>query len=127
MDAARRCLLSRPRGVREGDAAGVVSAGNTGALMAMAKLALRTLPGIDRPAIAAIFPTMRGESVMLDLGANVECDAEKATAFDTIAYATTVDTHIVVIAALPLPPIVTCGPMTVNGPIWTSSATFASG
>lgn len=67
--------------VREGTAAGVVSAGNTGVLMAMAKLTLRTLPGIDRPAIAAIFPTMRGESVMLDLGANVECDAENLAQF----------------------------------------------
>lgn len=67
--------------VREGRAAGVVSAGNTGALMAMAKVSLRTLPGIDRPAIAAIFPTMRGESVMLDLGANVECDAENLVQF----------------------------------------------
>jgi len=67
--------------VKEGNAAGVVSAGNTGALMAMAKLALRTLPGIDRPAIAAIFPTIRGESVMLDLGANVECDANNLVQF----------------------------------------------
>ena len=67
--------------VRDGEAAGVVSAGNTGALMALAKLALRTLPGIDRPAIAAIFPTMRGESVMLDLGANVECDSENLIQF----------------------------------------------
>ncbi|MEE2995890.1 MAG: phosphate acyltransferase PlsX [Pseudomonadota bacterium] len=67
--------------VRDGNTAGVVSAGNTGALMGMAKLALRTLPGIDRPAIAAILPTMRGESVMLDLGANVECDAENLIQF----------------------------------------------
>lgn len=67
--------------VRDGEAAGVVSAGNTGALMAIAKLTLRTLPGIDRPAIAAIFPTIRGESVMLDLGANVECDAENLVQF----------------------------------------------
>lgn len=67
--------------VRDGEAAGVVSAGNTGALMAMAKLTLRTLPGIDRPAMAAIFPTMRGETVMLDLGANVECDAENLVQF----------------------------------------------
>lgn len=67
--------------VRDGDAAGVVSAGNTGALMAMSKLTLRMLPGIERPAIAAIFPTMRGESVMLDLGANVECDAENLVQF----------------------------------------------
>ncbi len=61
--------------VKEGKACAVVSAGNTGALMAMSKLILRTLPGISRPAIAALFPTLRGECVMLDLGANVECDA----------------------------------------------------
>ncbi|MAI50121.1 MAG: phosphate acyltransferase [Rhodospirillaceae bacterium] len=67
--------------VRDGEAEGIVSAGNTGALMAMAKLSLRTLPGIHRPAIAAIFPTIRGESVMLDLGANVECDAENLVQF----------------------------------------------
>jgi len=60
---------------------GVVSAGNTGALMAMAKFALKMLPGIDRPAIASFFPTRRGETVMLDLGANVECDAENLVQF----------------------------------------------
>lgn len=59
--------------VADGRAACVVSAGNTGALMAMAKFVLKTLPGIDRPAIASFFPTLRGESVMLDLGANTEC------------------------------------------------------
>ena len=48
----------------------VVSAGNTGALMAMSKFVFRTVPGIDRPAIAGFFPTLRGESAMLDLGAN---------------------------------------------------------
>src|SRR6202171_4660699 len=58
-----------------------VSAGNTGALMAIAKFVLKTLPGIDRPAIATLFPTRRGESVMLDLGANVECDAENLVQF----------------------------------------------
>jgi glycerol-3-phosphate acyltransferase PlsX len=67
--------------VAEGKADCVVSAGNTGALMAMAKFALKMLPGIDRPAIASFFPTMRGESVMLDLGANVECDAENLVQF----------------------------------------------
>lgn len=67
--------------VADGDAAGIVSAGNTGALMAMAKFVLKTLPGIDRPAIATCFPTQRGESVMLDLGANVECDAENLMQF----------------------------------------------
>ncbi len=67
--------------VAEGRADGVVSAGNTGALMAMAKIALKMLPGIDRPAIASFFPTQRGESVMLDLGANIECDAENLVQF----------------------------------------------
>ncbi len=62
--------------VEKGQACAVVSAGNTGALMAMSKLILRTLPGVSRPAIAALFPTLRGECVMLDLGANVESDAQ---------------------------------------------------
>ena len=60
--------------VKKGNATGVVSAGNTGALMAMAKLALRTLPGITRPAIATVLPTSKSECVMLDLGANIQCD-----------------------------------------------------
>ena len=78
--------------VAEGAAAGVVSAGNTGALMAMSKFALRTLPGIDRPAIASLFPTLRGESVMLDLGANVDCDANNLVQFAVMgaAFARTV-------------------------------------
>jgi glycerol-3-phosphate acyltransferase PlsX len=67
--------------VRAGEADGVVSAGNTGALMALAKFVLRTLDSIDRPAIASFFPTLRGESVMLDLGANVECGAENLVQF----------------------------------------------
>jgi len=67
--------------VSEGEAACVVSAGNTGALMAMAKFVLRTLPGIDRPAIATMMPTQTGEVVMLDLGANIECDAENLVQF----------------------------------------------
>jgi glycerol-3-phosphate acyltransferase PlsX len=67
--------------VHSGDAAGVVSAGNTGALMALAKIIIKTLPGISRPAFASIFPTQRGESVMLDLGANIECDAENLAQF----------------------------------------------
>lgn len=67
--------------VGSGEAAGVISAGNTGALMAMAKFVLKTLPGISRPAIAAYYPTLRGESVMLDLGANVDCDADNLVQF----------------------------------------------
>jgi len=64
-----------------GKAGCVVSAGNTGALMAMAKFVLKTLPGIDRPAIASFFPTLRGESVMLDLGANIECSTRNLVEF----------------------------------------------
>ncbi|MEW5729645.1 MAG: phosphate acyltransferase PlsX [Pseudomonadota bacterium] len=67
--------------VAKGEAAGVVSAGNTGALMAVSKFVLRMLPGIDRPAIAGLFPTERGETVMLDLGANVDCDANNLVEF----------------------------------------------
>jgi len=67
--------------VADGEAAGIVSAGNTGALMAMAKFVLKTLPGIDRPAIATFFPTLRGESLMLDLGANVVCDSDNLVQF----------------------------------------------
>ncbi len=67
--------------VAAGEASGVVSAGNTGALMAMAKFVLKTLPGVDRPAIATVFPTLRGRLVMLDLGANIECDANNLVQF----------------------------------------------
>ncbi|MCB9957609.1 MAG: phosphate acyltransferase PlsX [Rhodospirillaceae bacterium] len=67
--------------VNAGTANCVVSAGNTGALMAIAKTVLRTLPGIGRPAIASFFPTLRGESVMLDLGANLDVRAEHLVQF----------------------------------------------
>ena len=69
------------KAVKDGTADGVVSAGNTGALMAISKLTLRTLPGIDRPAIAVLMPTQRGESVVLDLGANTECAAHNLVQF----------------------------------------------
>jgi glycerol-3-phosphate acyltransferase PlsX len=59
----------------------VVSAGNTGALLALSKIVLKTLPGIDRPAMAAIMPSARGDVVMLDLGANVGCDARNLVEF----------------------------------------------
>ena len=67
--------------VQAKEAAGVVSAGNTGALMAMSKFVFKTLPGVDRPAIASFYPTLRGESVMLDLGANLVCDADNLVQF----------------------------------------------
>jgi glycerol-3-phosphate acyltransferase PlsX len=79
--------------VKEGKADSAVSGGNTGALMAMSKLALRTMPGIDRPALAALLPTL-GETdvVMLDLGANTECDAQNLVQFAVMgaAYSRTV-------------------------------------
>jgi glycerol-3-phosphate acyltransferase PlsX len=66
--------------VKKGEADVAVSAGNTGALMAMARFHLRTLPGIDRPAIAGLWPTMRGDSVVLDLGATIGGDAHHLVA-----------------------------------------------
>jgi glycerol-3-phosphate acyltransferase PlsX len=67
--------------VAAGEAAGVVSAGNTGALLALAKIVIKTLPGIDRPAMAGIGPSARGDVVMLDLGANLTCDARNLVEF----------------------------------------------
>lgn len=67
--------------VRDGRAGAAVSAGNTGALMALSKFVLRTLPGIERPAIASLMPTRRSETVFLDLGANAECDAANLVQF----------------------------------------------
>jgi glycerol-3-phosphate acyltransferase PlsX len=68
--------------VKTGQAGAAVSAGNTGALMAMAKLALRTMPGIDRPALSALLPTLGdNDIVMLDLGANTDCDARNLVQF----------------------------------------------
>lgn len=67
--------------VKNGEAAACVSAGNTGALMATARYVLKTLPGIDRPAIASFLPTVKGEVCMLDLGANVDCTAEHLLQF----------------------------------------------
>jgi phosphate acyltransferase len=78
--------------VKSGQASAAVSAGNTGALMAMAKLALRTMEGIDRPALVALMPTLKSDSVVLDLGANTDCDAENLVQFAVMgaAFARTV-------------------------------------
>jgi phosphate acyltransferase len=67
--------------VRHGEAHAAVSAGNTGALMAMARFVLKTLPGISRPAIAAIWPTLRSESIVLDVGATIGADATQLLEF----------------------------------------------
>ena len=67
--------------VKSGAADAFVSAGNTGALMAISRFVLKTLPGIDRPAIASVLPTMKGSTYMLDLGANVDCTPEHLLQF----------------------------------------------
>jgi len=67
--------------VKTGDADVCVSAGNTGALMAMSKFCLRTMAAIERPAIAAIWPTVRGESIVLDVGATIGADAHQLIDF----------------------------------------------
>ena len=67
--------------VKGGEAAAAVSAGNTGALMATARFVLKTLPGIDRPAICTTLPTVHGHVHMLDLGANVDCTPEQLVQF----------------------------------------------
>jgi glycerol-3-phosphate acyltransferase PlsX len=67
--------------VKQGEADCCVSAGNTGALMAMARFVLKMLPGVERPAIASYLPTQRGRTVMLDLGANVNCTPEHLLQF----------------------------------------------
>lgn len=78
--------------VKAGEAAAVVSAGNTGALMAISKVVLRTIPGIDRPAIISAMPTRKGQCCILDLGANVKCSAENLVQFAVMgdAFARTV-------------------------------------
>ena len=67
--------------VKAGEASAAVSAGNTGALMAISRFVLKTLPGIDRPAIASVLPSMKGHTYVLDLGANVDCSAENLLQF----------------------------------------------
>lgn len=74
-------LWNAVEAVKGGEAAAVVSAGNTGALMAISKLQLRMAADLERPAIVASWPTARGVSVVLDVGANVESDAEQLVEF----------------------------------------------
>ena len=78
--------------VASGEAAGIISAGNTGAMLALTKIVLKTMNGIDRPAMAAIGPSARGDVVMLDLGANMACDARNLIEFAVMgeAFARTV-------------------------------------
>lgn len=77
-DSSMRIALNL---VRDGEASACVSAGNTGALMASARFVLKTLPGIDRPAITSALPSRRGQTLVLDLGANSECTPEQLFQF----------------------------------------------
>ena len=85
VDALRKLKKSSMRlginSVKLNECDGLVSAGNTGALMAISKFVLKTIKAIDRPAIAALMPTMKGQTVILDLGANVECSSENLVQF----------------------------------------------
>src|SRR5207247_4878851 len=72
--------------VKSGEAHACVSAGNTGALMAISRFVLKTIPGIDRPAIATVLPNMKGGyTYVLDLGANVDCTAEQLMQFGVMS------------------------------------------
>ncbi|HEY9033459.1 MAG TPA: phosphate acyltransferase PlsX [Pseudomonadales bacterium] len=71
--------------VRNGEAGACLSAGNTGALMAISKYLLRTIDGIDRPAICGALPSLYGHSYLLDMGANVDCEAEHLLQFALMA------------------------------------------
>ncbi len=75
MGRGKSSMWRAVQAVRDGEADACVSAGNTGALMATAKICLKTMAHIERPAIAAMWPTMRGESIVLDVGATIGADA----------------------------------------------------
>lgn len=79
--------------VKSGDADACVSSGNTGALMATARFVLKTLPGIDRPAIISVIPAIGGHTHMLDLGANAHCTAEQLFQFGVMGSVVATDIH----------------------------------
>jgi len=72
--------------VRSGEASGLVSAGNTGAVMAISKMVLGVVPGVDRPALAAVVPTLTGRAVLLDVGANVDCKPHQLVQFAVMGH-----------------------------------------
>jgi glycerol-3-phosphate acyltransferase PlsX len=72
--------------VRDGSASGLVSAGNTGAAMAISKVVMGVLPGVDRPALAAILPTLTGHAVLLDVGANIGCKPHHLVQFAVMGH-----------------------------------------
>ena len=77
-DSSMRVIVNL---VKQGEADACVSAGNTGALMAIGRFVLKTLPGIDRPAIVSVLPSLAGRTYVLDLGANVDCEPEHLLQF----------------------------------------------
>jgi phosphate acyltransferase len=83
-DSSMRVALNR---VKEGEAQACISAGNTGALMAVSRYVLKTLPGIERPAIAFALPNPTGYTTMLDLGANVDCEPQHLLQFAEMGHA----------------------------------------
>jgi len=85
-DSSMRVAIDQ---VKDGTAHACVSAGNTGALMATARFVLKTLPGIDRPAICSSLPTIKGHTHVLDLGANVDSDADSLLQFAVMGSALT--------------------------------------
>ena len=86
--------------VATGEASGVISAGNTGALLALAKIVIKTLPGVDRPALAALAPSARGDVVMLDLGANTLSNSRNLVEFAVMG-----DVFARAVLGLPMPTI----------------------
>jgi glycerol-3-phosphate acyltransferase PlsX len=72
--------------VRQGEASGLVSAGNTGAVMAISKMVMGSVPGVDRPALAAVLPTLKGHAVLLDVGANVACKPHHLVQFAVMGH-----------------------------------------
>jgi phosphate acyltransferase len=72
--------------VRSGEASGLVSAGNTGAVMAISKVVIGAVPGVDRPALATVLPTLKGHCVLLDVGANVDCKPHHLVQFAIMGY-----------------------------------------
>jgi glycerol-3-phosphate acyltransferase PlsX len=89
-DSSMRVALNL---VKDGRAQAVVSAGNTGALMAISRFVLKTLPGIDRPAIISAIPALGGHTHMLDLGANADCTAEQLVQFAVMGTVVASDIH----------------------------------
>src|ERR1700744_4676963 len=83
-DSAMRVALNR---VKEGRAQCCISAGNTGALMAVSRYVLKTLAGIERPALATVMPNRKGYSTVLDLGANVDCEPQHLLQFAEMGHA----------------------------------------